>query len=246
MNWEAWQRSWDRQQELYMPDREERFRVMLELVEATAGKAPRVLDLACGTASISRRLFAQLPEASSVAADRDPTLLAMARGSFDGDARISFVVADLEEPGWTRALPAQPFDAVLTATSTHWMQPETLARLYADLRPLVRPGGIFVNADHMPDPQTPLLNALDEIIQTVHRERARAKGARDWDQWWTDVAADPVLADEFAASRAIFEGRVRGVSHPLAWHRARLREAGFAETGVAWRSITDAVVVAIR
>ncbi|WP_142215020.1 hypothetical protein [Streptomyces sp. SLBN-118] len=33
-DWRAWQQSWDRQQEWYMPDREERFRVMLDMVEA--------------------------------------------------------------------------------------------------------------------------------------------------------------------------------------------------------------------
>ena len=31
-DWPAWQESWDRQQEWYMPDREERFRVMLDTV----------------------------------------------------------------------------------------------------------------------------------------------------------------------------------------------------------------------
>jgi hypothetical protein len=29
-DWQSWQASWDRQQEWYMPDREERFRVMLD------------------------------------------------------------------------------------------------------------------------------------------------------------------------------------------------------------------------
>lgn len=38
--WQAWQDSWDRQQEWYMPDREERFRVMLDMVEALVGPAP--------------------------------------------------------------------------------------------------------------------------------------------------------------------------------------------------------------
>ena len=41
MDWEAWQRSWDSQQELYMPDREERFRVMFDLVEAAVDMVRR-------------------------------------------------------------------------------------------------------------------------------------------------------------------------------------------------------------
>ncbi|WP_198407029.1 class I SAM-dependent methyltransferase [Nocardia terpenica] len=246
MDWESWQRSWDRQQELYMPDREERFRVMLEVVQAVAGKAPRVLDLACGTGTISQRLFARLPEANSVAVDMDPTLLRMAKGTFEGDSRIVFVTADLSEPRWMDQLSAEPFDAVLTATALHWMQPDPLSRLYADLAGLVRPGGVFINADHMPDPQTPMLNAVDEIIQNANQERARALGALDWDEWWALVAADPALADEFAASRTIFDAHIKGIQHPPTWHVTHLRRAGFLEAGVVWRSITDAMVVAIR
>lgn len=229
-----------------MPDREERFRVMLEVVEAAAGKAPRVLDLACGTGSISRRLFARLPQARSVAVDMDPTLLAIAKGSFDGDSRIDFVSADLTAAGWARQLPPEPFDAVLTATATHWMQPAALAGLYAELLRLVRPGGVVVNADHMPDPGAPRLTRLDEIIQTDHQQRARATGARDWEQWWAEIGAEPGLAAESAASRAIFDQHVKGVEQTVDWHLDRLREAGFAEAAVAWRSITDAMVVAVR
>ena len=40
-DWTAWQQSWDRQQEWYMPDREERFRVMLDMLEATVGRSER-------------------------------------------------------------------------------------------------------------------------------------------------------------------------------------------------------------
>lgn len=104
-DWRAWQESWDRQQEWYMPDREERFRVMLDMVEAVAGPEPRVLDLACGTGSITDRLLRRFPAATSTGVDLDPALLAIARGYFAGDERVSFVTADLADPGWTRLLP---------------------------------------------------------------------------------------------------------------------------------------------
>ncbi|WP_431949210.1 class I SAM-dependent methyltransferase [Nocardia lijiangensis] len=246
MDWELWQRSWDQQQELYLPEREERFRVMMDVVAAAVGRTPHVLDLACGTGTISRRLFARLPGARSVAVDVDPTMLAIARGSFDGDSRITFVTADLADPGWMESLPDEPFDAVLTATSLHWMKSEPVTRLYADLAKLVRPGGVLVNADHMPDPETPMLNAIDAALQDSHRERARAKGALEWEQWWATVARDPGFTDEHAGSREIFDQHSGGEEHPIAWHCLRLKEAGFLETGVAWRSISDAMVVAIR
>lgn len=85
-DWQAWQNSWDRQQEWYLPDREERFRVMLDMVEALVGPEPRVLDLACGTGSISDRLLKRFPKAESVGVDLDPALLAIAEGYFEGSA----------------------------------------------------------------------------------------------------------------------------------------------------------------
>src|ERR1044072_1538810 len=90
-DWQAWQRSWGRQQEGDLPDREERVRAMLDPVEALVGPEPRILDLACGTGSISDRALRRFPGATGTGVDLDPALLAIARGHFAGDGRITFV-----------------------------------------------------------------------------------------------------------------------------------------------------------
>ncbi|MFZ0975255.1 MAG: methyltransferase domain-containing protein, partial [Solirubrobacteraceae bacterium] len=77
----TWLDRWDAQQETYLPEREERFEVIVDLLEATAGPRPRVLDLACGPASLALRVVARLPEASVVGVDTDPVLLALARAA---------------------------------------------------------------------------------------------------------------------------------------------------------------------
>src|SRR5262245_40216154 len=89
-----WQASWDRQQETYMPDREQRFAAMLDVVAAAnpAG-APAVLDLAGGTGSISLRTVRRLPRATTTLVDIDPVLLTIARSSVD--ERTTVVPADL-------------------------------------------------------------------------------------------------------------------------------------------------------
>ncbi|MFI6449394.1 class I SAM-dependent methyltransferase [Kitasatospora sp. NPDC050543] len=245
-HWNDWQRSWDRQQEWYLPDREERFRVMLDLVEAVAGPTPRILDLACGTGSISERLLARLPGAVSVGVDQDPALLAIARGHFADEPRLLLVTADLTDPGWADALPPGPYDAVLTATALHWLATDDLLRLYADLARVVRPGGLFLNADRAPDHAVPLLTAADEAFQQRRRARERAEGVLDWADWWAAAAADPLLADHVVARKALYGEHADGEFHPAEWHTARLVEAGFREAGVAWRSVTDAVVAAVR
>ncbi|GAA2136187.1 class I SAM-dependent methyltransferase [Kitasatospora kazusensis] len=245
-HWDSWQRSWDRQQEWYLPDREERFRVMLDLVEAVGGPRPRVLDLACGTASISERLLARLPGAVSVGVDLDPALLAIAGGHFADEPRLTLVTADLRDPDWADGLPPGPYDAVVTATALHWLATDDLVRVYGDLAALLRPGGVFLNADHTPEPATPLLNAADLAFQRRRRQRERAEGVLDWADWWAAAAADPLLADHVAARSEIYRAHRDGDTHPASWHTARLVEAGFREAGVAWRSVTDSLVAAVR
>ncbi|WP_348776317.1 class I SAM-dependent methyltransferase [Micromonospora sp. WMMD712] len=83
----AWQESWDRQQEGFMPDREERLAAMLDAVEAVVDTdSPRLLDLAGGTGTITLRALARFPRARVTLIDLDPALLALARASLGDPA----------------------------------------------------------------------------------------------------------------------------------------------------------------
>ncbi|XRQ06624.1 class I SAM-dependent methyltransferase [Actinomadura welshii] len=250
--WQAWQDSWDRQQEWYMPDREERFRVMLDMVEALAGSEPNVLDLACGTGSITDRLLKRFPKARSTGVDIDPALLAIARGHFAGDDRVRLVTADLTDPSWPDALPDRPYDAVVTATALHWLDPEPLRDLYGRVKDVLRDGGVFLNADHMIDESAPRITAAAQELHSARQERERAAGALDWRAWWTELAEDPRLAEP-ARRRFEILGDPRGAARPesgppptVGWHLDTLRAQGFAEARQVWCSHCDALIAALR
>ncbi|MEU1817453.1 class I SAM-dependent methyltransferase [Streptomyces roseifaciens] len=245
-DWNAWQDSWDRQQEWYLPDREERFRVMLDMVEALVGPAPRVLDLACGTGTITARLLDRFPGAVSTGVDLDPALLTIARGTFAGDDRVQFVTADLKDPDWTAQLPHEHYDAVLTATALHWLHSDPLRTLYGQLAGVVREGGVFLNADHMPDAGTPRINEAERALRHARMDRAKAEGALDWRAWWELAAADPVLAGPTAERFEIYGEHADGDTPSADWHARTLREAGFAEARTVWKSPSDAMVLALK
>ncbi|NEC91585.1 class I SAM-dependent methyltransferase [Streptomyces sp. SID12501] len=244
-DWNAWQASWDRQQEWYMPDREDRFRIMLDMVEALVGPAPRVLDLACGTGSITSRLLDRFPQATSVGVDLDPALLAIAEGTFAGDDRVTFVTADLKDPRWTSGLPYDSYDAVVTATALHWLHSEPLADLYGRIAELVRGGGLFMNADHMIDDSTPRINAAERALRHVRMDQAKHSGAVDWAEWWRLAAQDPVLAGPTARRFEIYGEHAEGDMPSAGWHARVLREKGFAEARPVWCSPSDTLLLAL-
>ncbi|SBT91493.1 Methyltransferase domain-containing protein [Streptomyces sp. DI166] len=245
-DWQSWQESWDRQQEWYMPDREERFRIMLDMVEALVGPKPRVLDLACGTGSITARLLARMPGATSTGVDLDPALLTIARGTFEGDERASFVTADLKDPAWTAKLPYESYDAVLTATALHWLHSEPLAALYGQVAGLVRDGGVFMNADHMIDETTPRINQAERALRHAGMDRAKDAGALDWAEWWQVAAEDPVLAEPTARRFEIYGDHADGDMPSPQWHARVLREKGFGEARPVWCSPSDTLLLALK
>lgn len=248
MDWEMWQRSWDAQQGGYLPDREQRFTAMIDVVEAAGGTSPRVLDLAGGTGSITRRLLARLPKASAVVLDVDAALLAIARGSFAGDERVRVCRADLATAGWLDELDesAGTFDAVLTATALHWLDERRLAGVYAEAVRLLAPGGVLVNADHMPDSGLASINDVLSLVTQRRGAALREQGSvPDWAQWWDEVRADAVLAGPAAERDARFASRQHEDTEstmPVDWHLTALLEGGCGEAGLVWRGLSDAAV----
>lgn len=107
-----------------------------------ANGARRVLDLGCGTGRHLRALIDTGYDA--VGADASEDMLAEARELLGGDERLHAWRMGTEPP--VSLVAAAPFDAALCMGNT-WPQvvaSEDLERLDADLRRLVRPGGLLL------------------------------------------------------------------------------------------------------
>jgi SAM-dependent methyltransferase len=130
-------------------------------------------------------------------------------------------------------------DAVLTATALHWLSEPVVRRLYEELVDVVRPGGVFAHLEVMP---------LLEQAQGAATPPDPNDGRTEWDEWWEAAARDPLLTAAVADRRGVFDGNypTEEFSPPADWHINALRDAGFAEADVVWRSGSSAIVAAVR
>jgi SAM-dependent methyltransferase len=251
-----WIARWDRQQEVYLADREERFTALIDAVEAGTGRPdPLVLDLGCGPGSLSARLLARIPAATVIAVDADRVTLSLGRAAYGGVPGLRFLEVDLRSSGWETELgiePGRQVDAVVSTTALHWLSAAELRRLYRVLASLLRPGGLFLDGDHLriDETETPALARLDRAIEEAEDRRRFPDGhaghAEDWRQWWQAVAAEPALADA-AAERERGTVQHHGPEGTLfAVHTAALRAAGFAEVGTLWQRGSNRLLAAVR
>ena len=250
---EQWIDRWDAQQEWYMPDREERFTVLIDAVEAGVGRDdPLVLDLGCGPGSLAVRLLDRIPAARVVAVDTDPLLLALGRAAYGGRFGLRFVDQDLRKPGWASALGLdRPADAAVSTTALHWLGAAQLRAMYAELATVLRPGGLMLDGDHLKEDASavPALARLADAVSERAAVRRLGDSAQDedWKAWWEAATADPELAGPAAerARRRLSEDHHGSESVLLIEHVAALRAAGFAEIGTLWQYGENRILCAV-
>ena len=113
------------------------------VVEAVADLRPTVVvDVGCGTGSLSIPIAEVLPDARVVGVDGDPEVLAIAR-SKPGAEAVEWT------EGLADSLPLSnaDVDVVVTSLVLHHLPRETKREMLAEARRVLRPGGRLVVAD---------------------------------------------------------------------------------------------------
>jgi SAM-dependent methyltransferase len=243
--WDEWAGRWERFQDAYVPLRD----VQLDLVvdyaaEAVSDPRPAVLDLASGPGTLARRAAARLPQARIVAVDLDPWLIALGRRQ--APSTVSWVEADLRDPGWTASLPAQRFDAIVSSTALHWLEPDRLWGLYAELASLLAPAGVFLNADVIPPGAgTGRIAAISRRrLEESQAANARAPAGETWYEFWRAAEAQREFAELIRLRERRLGPRPPRVALGFDGHAERLRAAGFSDVAEVWRLHAAAVIAA--
>lgn len=248
LNWQDWMRRYDQQQNTCLPDREQRFTVMLDVLETLLPEHFVALDLACGPGSLSQRLLSRFPQARCIAVDIDPILPLLGQQVLgDMQGRLRWVEADLSEPSWHSQLREEYVDAVVSTTALHWLPAGELVELYRQLGDLVRPGGVFLNGDGFGfAPHLPSFTTVTEHGHTQWAAMARAAEKEDWEAWWEALRHEPGMEPFFAERVRRFSAKTRPPRTLVDVHLAALRNAGFREVDVIWQHLDNRVVMAVR
>jgi ubiquinone/menaquinone biosynthesis C-methylase UbiE len=177
--------------------------------------------------------------------DFDPMLLSLAEkrlARFGGRAKL--VEADLRKQKWISSFPRR-FDAVVSATTLHWFSPAQLSRLYKQFTRKLKPGGIFLNADHAGSCCRGIQKDW-EGQRNRYAQKYEKSDVDNWDGFWEAYGrAMKVDIQNFRKKlTGDWVGSEQGL--PLAWHFEKLKAAGFEAIDCFWRFDYDAIFGGIR
>lgn len=240
--------AWHVQQTAFIEFRDQRVKAMLEMLAAAhpEGRPLRVLDLGCGPGSLCDAVAARFPDAEVVGVDRDPILLRLGRETNRHGERMRLLDLDLAAPGWVHEVGQERFDAVVSATALHWLNPDKLAGLYVTLPQVLNPGAVFLNADHLyfDGAAESFVKGVAEEQREKFRLAAIDSGAMTWEAWWEAARSVPGWEAEAKEWEERWSDKSPTVKVSLEFHLSALRAAGFVETTHIFRWFDDVVVFA--
>ena len=115
------------------------------LLEFLPERIERFLDLGSGGGRLLGLVKAARPNAEAVALDFSPAMLDVLRDAYGADAKTSIIEHDFSSP-----LPALgEFDVVVSSFAIHHLRHERKRSLYAEVFALLKPGGVFLNLEHV-------------------------------------------------------------------------------------------------
>lgn len=139
---------------------EERFKRDL-LQRAALQPGQRVLDLGCGTGTLTTMLKQTQPKVVVVGLDGDSQVLAIATAK---SKRAGVAVLLTQGMAFDLPYPDNAFDLVVTSLVIHHLARPNKQRAFAELFRVLRPGGALYVVD-FGQPHTPLATAIAQVMR---------------------------------------------------------------------------------
>jgi tRNA (cmo5U34)-methyltransferase len=134
-----------------IPLAQEQIGIMMSLLKSRSQPVENFLDLGCGDGILGAAILGTYPACHGVLADFSEPMLERAREQLNEHAdQLVFENLDYGDPAWVNRMQAKaPFDAIVSGYSIHH-QPNSRKRpIYEEIFSLLRPGGWFINIEHI-------------------------------------------------------------------------------------------------
>ncbi len=165
-----------------IPFTEEQFDLVERVLRAHDVTPRRLLDLGCGDGIATQALVDRFDIEAATLVDFSDPMLASARARFSGSGfDVHIVHGDMLGSDWIPGVEARgPYDLVVSRYAIHHLPHERKRSLYAEILTMLRPGGMFINMEHVKSPNARYQAAFDRmLVDGIHALATDAKTKED-------------------------------------------------------------------
>lgn len=208
--------------------------LLTTIVRCLPPHATRILELGCGTGELSQPVLHHCPQATLVAVDYSPRMLAQAQLKLDAaglGGRVTWVQADFGAWAEDQSVTGieGEFDACISSLAIHHLEDGTKQKLLQRIYQSLKVGGCFWNGD----PTLPASEAMAEVYEAVRSDWVASQG--DLDRWQAKRGTS--LPEGYSGPDRLMT---------LTAHLQMLAMAGFSAVEVPWKYYNLAVFGGFR
>ena len=190
--------------------------LIIRLIRAWKPDLEIFVDLGCGDGILGRQILEYWPDSKGIFIDYSEPMLQAAREKGSGiKSRAEYYLLDFGDHHWRNAFRhAQPVDAVISGFSIHHLEDDKKRRVYQDIFDILKPGGIFLNLEHVASPDGQLEKMFDEVF---------IDGLYDYHQNQGSILGRNEIAEKYYKREDKVLNKLTLVDRQCEW----LREIGF-------------------
>ena len=134
-----------------IPFVEAQFDLVDRVLRGHAANPATILDLGCGDGIAAQAIIDRFDVERAVLVDFSPPMLSLAGERFSStEIDVNLISGDLLTTDWSSSVQALgPYDLVISRYAIHHLPDSRKRLLYAEVFGLLRPGGWFVNLEHV-------------------------------------------------------------------------------------------------
>lgn len=129
----------------------EQINCLLSIIHLTQPKVELFLDLGCGNGILGKAITNKYPDAQGIFMDISESMLEVARNTINNqEQKFTFLLQDFGTPDWYQTFDnVTSFDVIVSGFAIYHQPDPRKKEIYQEIYQLLRPGGIFLNLEHV-------------------------------------------------------------------------------------------------
>lgn len=134
-----------------IPFAAEQIDIMLRVIKARNETVENFADIGCGNGILAKAILSHYPQAKGILVDFSEPMLSEAKIQLSGYASsLQFALMDFGVKEWIHSVSAKVlFDIIVSGLAIHHQPDKRKKELYAEIFNLLKPGGVFINMEHV-------------------------------------------------------------------------------------------------